>query len=307
MGDRSERDAGGREVAPRFWKGQDVLVAKDVTVGHLGSFVEIVIANGSLPLIRTFSDIPKIGRLFPSTRSRLAQLGLEVIEGAQRRVERIIEKQSIGSVDLMNRSFSTTVPVVGHGMREVRLEKGTPLFRFYSPGAPIKGEELEDLVSSGEIAVEGRRGDDWNFVYESPYEKSVPWGIAVRITGPRFWIPSSVSPIPAQEVIETRDYREVLNKFYEPIPKIIESKESILWVGETKALHLSEKIDAVIDRDVVPNLSAMGRPGKWGEHIDARLIDAESSWPIRVEVVSPIATGRIPNYAVFRFMHSNGN
>jgi hypothetical protein len=292
------------------WKGADIKVGADVVIKD-SAIVSIVIDQGALPEDDNFF-ISSIRGLKASTKSRLAQLGLEVDESVGRQVSELASKRGykIGSGTII----TAQALVHNFSARPISLEKGTDLFRFFDTPKKslegedllVEGEDLLDLFLNREIQISGHRRKDWDWTHGNGYIKSNGDinGVAVRIkSGNRLWIPPSDIPISAREIQEAEDYRSMLGLYFVPVPI---TEQSIFWIGETVDMSLGKGIEAELGKAVAPNLAAIGSLDKWGEQINARLIDGgKTKWPVRVEVLSSTAADRIPNYVTFRFMRGN--
>lgn len=292
-----------REIGPRFWKGkEDIVIAETALVSARGAVVNVLVSKGAIPPVNSLADQERLMSLEESAKSRLIQLGFSPIKGASVSIAQALRRNMDNG--RIPDFFTAQIGVTNHGVRPLRLHIGSPIFRLYRPGFRIQGEELSHYVSSGEIMLDGKQGRDWDYVKDDPSNPRLRTGIAIRIKqGERYWIPPHKDPIDTRQVLRSPDYREELKRYHKPIPI---QEEPILWIGETRPIVLSQNVEALIDEDVAPNLSATGHPGRWGIHIESRLIDAGSGWPIRVEVKSPTLPDKIPNYAVFRFMHTDG-
>lgn len=280
------------------WKGNDLrTTGMDCVIlpGRV-SYIPVLITPDSLP--------PNLSNLNPdilksSTKSKLAQSGLESDESNGKWIA--VEAKEIFEMEGRTRPFEKEILVKNHGMRPIKIEGASPLFRLYVPGSFIEGEDLKSLMESDKVSVDGKRGKEWEYIYHDPYSKKDPYAIAVRIGGKRLWIPQDGESLSVREIQAATDYREFLAKKYKPVPT---NSNSILWIGETVKIHLGSGIDAELEKTVFSSLS-IGRPSR-GSQIAARLIDGEKTeWEVRVEVLGPTDSD-IANYVVFRFMHSNG-
>lgn len=80
------------------------------------------------------------------------------------------------------------------------------------------------------------------------------------------------------------NYREEIDRLLEPVP---ETNEQILWIGETPRITIPNAIEAFLDSAAYSLLPSDALEPRRGYHINSRLADAGSDWPIRVEIVSP--------------------
>ncbi len=282
----------------KVWKGPDLKTTGDDKIILPGSTFNV-------PVIVNFDNLPDLtnldpAKVKPSTKSKLAQLGLEVDDSVGRWI--VVEAKDNLEKEGAARPFEKSILVKNHSSRPIKIERGSPLFRLYTPGYFVEGEDLKDLVESGKIQINGNRGRDWDYRSSGSYFKSKPYGVAVRINGgKRLWIPSGGNgePLSVREVQQAVNYREYLDRKYEPVPR---TSDQILWIGETLRMELDTGIDAQLEKTVFSSL-VVDKEGA-GSQIAARLIDgAKTEWEVRVEVLGP-TDSRSANYAVFRFMHS---
>lgn len=283
----------------RVWKGPDLRAIGDDKIIPPGKTLHIPVLVNSASLPDLIDLDPT--KVKPSTKSKLAQLGLEVDESVGRwiatQAKENLEREGI------SRPFEMSVLIKNHGLPPIKIERGSPLFRLYIPGSFIEGDGLRYLMGSGKVQVDGNRGKEWDYVYPHIYPRTNPYGIAVRInSGKKLWIPSDRNgePLSVREVQQAANYRDYLGTKYKPVPR---TADKILWIGETVSMKLSSGIDAELEKTVFPNLVAL-KGGEAGSQIAARLIDgAKTEWEVRVEVLGP-TDSKTANYAVFRFMNS---
>ncbi|GEM_PF-3098538 len=305
------------EPKPQFWYGNDAIVGADITVGSLGAIIPIVIGRGVLPELdvdesgfsdwRSYPD--KIRGLSVATRSRFAQLGLEVLQNASTMLAHDFENRQSSVWNIPARVHATKF-----GGRNLFIPKGSSIFGFYQPGERIVGEELAGMMGN-DIKIEG----DYRFVYKTPYTKNPEdiTGIAVPIReGERYYIPPG-PPIDISEVNNAVDYRSVLRTYYEPVPR----QSSVdIWFGTLPEIELSERVAVELDKEIAPSLNIssdveqLRLAGQYpnGRHIGARLLHPgsglnhqDSGWPIKVEIDTRGSIQR-PGCVIFRPMRANG-
>ena len=199
-------------------------------------------------------------------------------------------------------------PFSNLSQRPMILRDGKPLFRFYAPLTnPITGHKLIEAVRDGEIIFEGEEGEDWMVGTNKKNGNSIPDGIWTRVPKEsELWIPPNNQPFYMDP--DTRDYRSYLNQLFQRIPSYEQLQDCnldpfrrVLKIGETPKLVLSQEIEALIDPDVSSNIAGFNLlEDTAGEHINSYLIDAGSAWPIRVEILSPLADHR-DRYVFFSF------
>lgn len=278
----------------RFWKGPDVETLSDFILHPFGVGIVPVALTEQMRSVLEASLVqhPK-ARKRVSVRSRYALAGLDVDSMmVERRINRSFFQYPSEDSSIIQ------VPIRSHAPRPVRLLEGTQLFRFFvDPGMDcIKNENLTSLLRSG-----GLRLGDGKWYFRLDPGSGVKMGVFIPIDpGSRRRIrPDSQDPI----VIDGQmtDYRQFLDGFLEPLTFSTTQKDCF-WIGETVHLTLPAGVDAIIDG--VVRIDKDGRIRREsGRHTNSRLIDGgKTDWGIRVEVVSSIASQRIPNYLALRFV-----
>lgn len=266
-------------AAPFFWKGEDVPIKKGFIL-KAGETTEVKVALSpeNLPQFDDFL----LENLRVSVRSRFAQLGIHVGEYFPESIGIIKDEDD-------RKPREVTASITNFSGRAVNFNDGSRLFRFfhYNPGDLITHmKKLEELVQSGGIQIEGENGVEWKIDREHR-------GIMLRVSNRRYM---PYNPKPA-EIPDTGDYRDEIDALLKPIPV---SEKPILWIGETPKVTLSESLEGVLSRNVVPGDPHEFYRDKNGMHINSHLIDAGSDWPIRVEVVSPTTPEKMPDFVLLR-------
>lgn len=318
----------------KFWKGPDFETLENSTIlprkiGRL--FVSVRPQN--LP---SYSQHPFTSGVCISTRSRYAQLGLEVCDFNEFLKIRVIsqktdmyemdifeKKEEIAPsyegilMDLLKTEMRSRygdvsplrtrnpqefrIEVKNHSTRPIIIPPGSRLFRFYSLyGSKILNQELVSSVESGGIKIDGRFGEDWMWSLKRKGDREKIDGIIVRIKDEnRRWIPPDPDNTPLS-ISDEGDYRGGLENFLEPIPQ---TDEKILWIGETPKITIRSSLDALVDWMVFQDKNGWNESSniKCGTHINSYIIDGGTDWPVRVEVVSPTTPEKMPNFVLLRF------
>lgn len=260
----------------RLWKGPDVVTSSPVLLEKLRrAIIPVIITPDSLPpSSRNFRELQI------STRSRLAQVGLEV--------HGVIEDEITEGVS----DFRANVEVTNHCQRPIKLEEGFSVFRFFheSPGAAIDRRALESIFAAGIIKIEGEEGVDWEWSRN---------GIFVSINSEgRKWIPPDSNNTPIIIDGKVVDYRSSIAPLFVPISQ---TDEKILWIGETPKITMPDSIEMILSKSAFHNHKDI-QPDNVGVQINARLIDgSKTGWRIRTEVESSTNPKKIPNVIHMRF------
>lgn len=305
-----ERREGSEQVkTPEIlWSGGDVRLVSD-TIFNPYDETEVVVEcdTEDFPSPRLWTPQQIRRRANLSFRSQNAQSGLhadssQVINEAIREYEKAIFSG--------NQSFEFRVPVWNHFGSPIEIEEGNGLARFYmEPERYVRNGELRKIVGKIEngkykdIEIDGEEGIDWRFHEEINDSGQVDeTGIELRIRDEgRLYIPEGSLPIKLGK--DKEDYRRKLSRYLVDATLRDNLHEDFLWIGETAKLKMSKRVTAVIDRDAIHNSdSPNSMPGL---HLESRLIDPGSAWPIRVEVISPLGGPRRVDWVLFRFYHKN--
>lgn len=300
---------GGSELLrspEELWSGGDMRLSHNtIFLPSANTFdtydVDVSCLLKDFPDPRLFSQHQVRRRGSISFRSQFAQLGLYadsswVINQAS---QAFAKAQFLGE-----ESFQFTVPIANLAGAPIVANKETGLARFYmEPEAFVEGEELVQLLrDKKDLLMDGVDGIDYKIYRErnhlgQPVEKAIM--LRIKDEG-RKYIPNGVEPI---LLAGQEHYRAEVDRFLRPVNERGNLDESFLWIGETTRLQLSNNLTAIIDRDTYA--TSLGRtPNRTpGLHIESRLIDKGSAWPIRLEVVSPIVGPERANWAIFRIAH----
>ena len=281
-------------IEGRLWKGSDVVTTRPIILNQSQSTaVIVVITPDSLrPHDSFFPKSPD--SLQVSTRSRLAQVGLEVHGINKDSVPQDV-RASWKNLNGNMLTFEAAVDVTNHCKRPIRLDKDFPMFRFFheSSDSVLKGKTLASIFAEGSLRIEGEEGADWELSHRN--------GLFVRINSQgRKWIPPDRDNKPIvidDSTLEGVDYRGKLDPLLRPIPRV---EEKILWIGETPRITLSEDLEVILGKSAFHDYRDI-RGDTTGIQINSRLIDGgKTDWAIRVEILSPTNPDKMPNFVHMR-------
>lgn len=273
-----------RRMEGKFWKSPDITLFEDAVL-EAGKEQPVPIIIPLLTFV-PFVDMPTDTLAFAqiSTRSRFAQLGIEV---ARDTVHEIVRDITSNDRYITEKGLLTKVPVINRASRRIRIPQGVGLFQFYYESSPcVQDKELMDLVESGAVSIDGEKGKDWDYdvLFDEYVNSRRPVGIRFRLDSKRkLWLPPKRIWLPGEteekpiEIPDTpeNDYRRVIDGFLQPVPS---SEKPIHWIGETiSRLKLDPNVNAVI---VAVNSD------EW-RHVNSLLIEGGTDWKIRTEIVSP--------------------
>lgn len=285
-----------------YWIGPDISTDEDVVI-YSHALVPVVITPESLPSL--FGKRPEVLRPFrASARSRYAQLGLDPYEAITQQIAHALMKTDSQSLSgEVTKSFIADVLIYNHGERPIHLGEGSKAFRLYNRfERPLAaGQEVIDLVKSGQVQLKGEQGKDWEWAYFSGREGKQEdiYGINIRINDEnRKWIPPDPQNIPIRLDERESNNRRSFDSLSEEVP---EQERNILWVGETAPeIILANSVDAIIDKAALPDISGKIIWDKMGVQTESHLIEGgRTNWRVRVEVKSPTIRKRMPNAVTF--------
>ena len=297
-----ERREGQLRDPEQLWVGENLSTAENMTFPPFATTKVDVNCNvDNFPDASIFSiqEIRRSG--FLSFRSRYAQLGLHTDSSV---VMNDAMHRYLAAKAVKSDTFDFSVPVSNLSGAPIVITKDTGLARFYmQPEQFVKNQELQSLMKN-EIAIDGREGREWKY-FREPNAVGIPetTGIMLRIKDQgRLYIPEGVEPIILANGPDN-DYRAEVGRFLKPVEELGDYSEPFLWIGETPEIMLGDTVTAIIDRETYPT-SLGPTPNRIPSlHIESRLVDPGSAWPIRLEVFSPIKGRDRANWAVFRIYH----
>lgn len=288
-----------------FYKGEDIRTQKAVTIYENHRFeVPVIISPDKLAFPVPLHIAEMQTHLHSSMRSRFAQVGLEIEEFGYQLAKKLRDmgyEMAHGNVH----PFTMPTYITNNSERAVTIPKDTHLFRLFvdEPRQAVQDSELEMLLGSGDIKIDGIPGVDWDYILEEENGRLIKKGLRIGIKDERYFIQHDPSPIIVNDS-SSDNYRKLVDTYFVPVPK---TSRRIWWVGETVHISLSNRVEAVIDKDVSHDISGMQNGGIYGRHINSRLIDGgKTNWPVRVEIVSATTPDMRPNYVALRLRKSAG-
>lgn len=290
---RLVRQEWNRRLNGRFWVGPDIAVAHDLVIPADNT---LVFADVSFDLEQNtpFSDFSPyaISCLFATTRSRFAQLGLAIHEGAPLEIAR-----SFYTRDYSDGSFryGTQVPIVNHSARPIFLPQGAKFFyMYYWDGKIITGEALKYLVGH-KIVLSDKEGGAWRWWYRSDdlrREEHIQ-GIEFLIDpNSRRWIPPHSDPtLMSDSLAENHNRSRVDRYLQQPIP---ESRNPILWIAETQAgIFLDGGVNGIVQTFVPREIDGAESELEFQTN-SVLLRGGNTSGRMRTEIYSPTTQDLLP-------------
>lgn len=288
-----------------------VYICEDVTLNK-----GIVLQPGQTSIVRAhFGKGSYLENLMPeeeervrlSGRSRLAQVGVVPSRLAtQIAVEAYQDAREKGLSE-----FDSIMVLENLSEAEVELRENDRVFREYLlPSEPIKNGELIDLVNSGYIQMDGRKGSggegtdeygDWDYYHENDgVDKTDIAGIAYRIQkNGRAFIARTNNPIHIPT--GAANYRELVQAHWVDIKYRANQYRPGLWFGKTIPTNFDYPVVAEIDPKAYPHMKANMPHGHSWEHIESRLLGSDDNWGIVVELFSPTEGDHVADWVVFKF------
>lgn len=263
-----------REKIPGFWSGRDIPVKEKQLIEPKSLiFSEVVLKKENFPPVE--ADWGVLRNLNLSTRSRLAQSGIEIRIDYDRVTEDDIEK--------INSGEEVPVPAIveNHGERAIEFEGEATRFFWTNENKRLRGKELRDAVLK-DIKIEGEEGKDW-FIAGADYDSENDELIQLNMKNEKFrehmkdimivfpmkkklYIPKDDKPL---GIGSRKDLEDALR----PVP---EDEETDFCLGETPRVELSENVCGVINTGAYDG-------GK--RHLISPLIDPGFKGKIRTELL----------------------
>ncbi len=298
----------------KCWAGPDIRTSASVLLEKNSNRlyeVPFIIPPESLPSLDNCSARSLL--LFrKSTRSILGQFGvhidtLQIKNGEQ---DFLLFKRG--------KPLEGIAYVQNFSQRPIYLTEHTRFFRFHSgpqitrrlEGASIlhafkEGHIHFDTLSLDEVH-EGTNSFKW--IYKPNTPRIIPniIGIQAPIDPEHGYIAPSDErmPMPPEDVgfMEARPY---IKKLLEPIPEDLD--ETILWIGQTPTLRLSDSVAAIVSRNPIHNLATDIRIDGQGEnHLKSRHTSARFLHPgentIVVEIQGPAKLAHRPTHVAIYFV-----
>ncbi len=285
------------ETESTSWVGEDVSLRRNMLIDpHRVEIARVTSNKNSFPYELAEEDET---RFSTSMRSRYAQIGLIPADFAPRfALEAYFNAED-------HNNFEFQLPITNLAEAPIFLPAGTKLLRFYVPPEEfIENGELLELVRDNVIEIDGKEQQDWRFVYKkvgATTEKDIV-GIALKIKEEgRGYIPPSREPMSINGT--EKQYRAEVDRFLRPVEGIKNPELPRLWIGETAPLNLNGLVTAEIEREAFPGFQGNTLKTTTGEHIDSRLVDPSTGWPVRVELYSPTKGEHVADWVVFKFFH----
>lgn len=292
----SERIKGFAGDEERGWIGKDVSLQKNILINPHGIRVaRLATQPGSFPFeLKEGAE----ERFSASMRSRYAQIGLHPADDSlEYALESYFNAQDTDS-------FEFPFAITNFSNAPIFIPRGTEMLRFYVPPVNfVENGNLEELIRDKTVQIDGREGREWNFVYRTlEKNRSDIVGIGLKVKeGGRKYIPKQNEPISVSG--SERNYRKEVDRFLVPVEERKDPQIACLWIGETSAIDLGNRVSAEIERNAYPGFQGNSLSPTTGEHINSRLIDPSTGWAVRVEIFSPTAGEHVADWVVFRFFN----
>lgn len=278
----------------KFWIGPDLATTAELTI-EPDSLAYIPI---SLPAnLSPFTNFHPcaLSCTHASTRSRYAQLGLEVSEtGAE--IAKTFQKvwNADGSL-----GYEAQVSVVNQSARAIHLSQGEKFFYLYWwDGTTVTGQKLVDLVGS-KIKIRGEQGKDWQWWHNSAGKIS---GIEFLIDPQsRAWIPPHTKPVRISDGQTINHSRGTVDSYLKKtIPR---TEKPLFWIAETSAeITLDPPIHGLVDMSVACGMGACVDGGSRDFQTNSIIIQGgNTAGRIRTEICSPTTEDKIPQAILLRF------
>lgn len=278
----------------KFWVGPDIATANSARLEpNCRTLVPIAIPSDLKP----FTDLHPyaFSCVYASTRSRYAQLGLEVSKATGVEIAATLQP-----VQDSHDSYKALIPVINQGVRAIHLSCGEKFFYLYWwGGATVTGQKLVDLVGS-KIKIEGEQGKDWQWWHNSAGEIG---GVEFLIDPQsRAWIPPHTEPARISDGQTVNHSRDIVDAYLKkPVPQ---TGKPLFWVGETRAeITLDPSVHGLVDMSVACSMGAcISEEENFDFQANSVLIQGgNTAGRLRTEICSPTTEDKIPQAILLRF------
>ncbi len=263
-----------REGVSGFWSGRDIPMKEKQLVEPKGLiFSEVILTKENFPNVEV--DWGVLRSLNLSTRSRLAQCGIEIKIDYDRVTSDDIEK--------MNKGEEVPVPVIveNYGDRAIEFEGEAVRFFWMDEKNRLRGKELRDAILS-DIKIEGEEGKDW-FIAGADYDSENDELSQRNVKNEKFrenmkdimiifpmkkklYIPKDDKPL---NIGSRKDLEDALRS-------VPEDDDPDFYLGETPRVELSENVCGIINTGAYDG-------GK--RHLISPLIDPGFKGKVRAELL----------------------
>jgi hypothetical protein len=304
-----KREELNRILERGFWIGPDIAIATSATIAP-GEQVFVPISLPDKPVPFPNFDHPyAFSVLHASTRSRFAQLGLEVLQSTGFSIAQTLY---IEPKEDKPGELRAIIPVVNRAARPIHLPEGVKFFYpYYWEGDTITDHSLKDLLGS-EIKINGVEGKDWRWWYgqiskdggirREHVQRKELQGIEFFLNPEsQAWIPPSDKPMTISDAqIDNHNRAEIDQFLKKPIP---ESNEPLFWIAETSAsLEISPAIHGLVDWVVTQSGEPVATDDNSHHQANSTLIRGGNTFgKMRVEIFSPTTKDVIPKTVLLRF------
>lgn len=257
-----------------FWSGRDIsMKEKQIVEPKSLIFSEAILGKENFPPVEI--DWGVLRTLSLSTRSRLAQSGIEI------RID--YERVTPDDIEKINKGEKVPVPVMveNHGDRAIEFEGAATRFFWTNAKDRLTGKELRDAISN-DIKIEGEYGKDW-FIADADYDSENDELIQRNMKNEKFrenmkdimivFPMKQKLHIPKDDKPLNIGSRKGLEDALKPVP---EEEKPDFCLGETPRVELGENVCGVINTGSYDG-------GK--RHLISPLIDPGFKGKIRTELL----------------------
>ncbi len=274
-----------------LWVSPDIATTEEVVLpSNTLSLVPVTLPLDDLPI--PTQDPYLLSVLHPHTRSRYAQLGLEVTP-------------DFGHFASCNIDVSTNtayIPVTNHSGTNLKLLRGQKFFNlYYSKQNRLYGQDLIDSIVQGNIQIHGQQGEDWDFAYyPDPNYPPQPVGLKLFLN-PDFakHIKPNSNPLTIDDGESNNHNRQQVDQHLQSINH--PTTTPTFWVGQTLAkLQLTPKVHGFLDPIVELN-DKNQYPSQPFQTFSLVMNGNNTNSHIRTEIISPTHPKLRPQSVVFYF------
>ena len=295
----------GVQFGDKFWISPDLGTKYDVVIPPNGGMTLVDIALDPATLVPFSSFHPySLSTISATTRSRFAQLGLEVPQNAFTDIARTFywTPRADGT-----KQFGALVPVRNLAARPIEMSAGTNFFSgFYWNGKTLTGGELYNAVGNT-IRISGKENETWRWFYgkDSIGKIADVRGIEFFIDEEsRSWVPSGIEPMYLDGEPAINHNRACVDKYLQsPIPN---RPSSTLVIAQTIAdIELEPSVHGIVNMSVIPGEDSDEEVVSSASQTNSVLIRGGNTFgKMRTEILETPAQSGKPQTSLMQFVRA---
>lgn len=294
------RNALNERLHGNFWKSPDLACDTNVILPPNGSlaFVDVRLEEDKMPPFDEFNPYA-LACTYANTRSRFAQLGVEVPPDATSEITRTFGWR----VENGKHVFVATMPVRNHSGRPISVQEGSSFaYLYYWDGKYIEGGELLKLMGD-KLVIPDKDRHLWKWWYGNSKNRGIE-----DIKGIEFLLDEeSKAWIPPSDEIMNLDAGNAYNHNRGEVDKYLvkgipEQEKPLLWIAETAAeFEIKEGVNGLVDTLVPRNVVSSFYDNE-SQTNSVVIAGGNTYGKMRTEIISSTTDALRPKSSVMRFV-----